>query len=269
MKHVLLIALLCSSVIAGDPPKPPFKAGQVRDDNGLEMKLVWCPPGKYTTTRGKKNVPTVIQVKAGFWIGKFEVTQKEWKSIARTGPWNEHKGASVAIGDQLPAVGMYAEESTEFVASMNSTEKAERRLQPGWEYAIPNDDEWEYACRAGSAGSYCFGNNVGDLKDYAWYGIWAEFGPRRLAPGARAVGEKLPNKWGIHDMHGNIDELCLIGNGSERKYTKRGGNWMNQAESSRCIATVPYRCVKGSEKNGEDRRNAPGLRVVLARARRK
>src|SRR5436190_15006114 len=62
--------------------------GQIRDDNGLKMKLVWCPPGKFTMgspeseahRRGNEDQVDVTLTN-GFWIGKFEVTQSDWKQV--------------------------------------------------------------------------------------------------------------------------------------------------------------------------------------------
>ena len=84
------------------PPKPDAsdkfigkEAGQVRDDNGLKMKLVWCPPGKFTmgspktgSGRMKHEDQVEVTLSQGYWLGKYEVTQSEWKQVMKTEPWN-------------------------------------------------------------------------------------------------------------------------------------------------------------------------------------
>lgn len=65
---------------------------------------------------------------------------------------------------------------------------------------FPTEAEWEYACRAGSTGKWCFGDDERAVRDYAWYG--ADSGMQ-----TRPAGQKKPNAWGLYDMHGNVWEL--------------------------------------------------------------
>jgi formylglycine-generating enzyme required for sulfatase activity len=88
-----------------DPEKAPSKpdaadqfigkeAGQVRNDNDLKMKLVWCPPGEFVMgtpksekQRRKDEDQVGVTLTTGFWLGKYEVTQSEWKQVMKTEPW--------------------------------------------------------------------------------------------------------------------------------------------------------------------------------------
>ena len=69
-------------------------------------------------------------------------------------------------------------------------------------YRLPTEAEWEYACRAGSAGAYSYGNGEASLDQYAWY--WNNSNDRY-----QKTGSKKPNKWGLRDMHGNVAEWVL------------------------------------------------------------
>ncbi len=71
----------------------------------------------------------------------------------------------------------------------------------GQRYGLLTEAQWEHACRAGSEGLYCFGDDAGQLGDYAWYGGQA-------SDGTRPVGGKRANAWGLHDLHGNCWEWC-------------------------------------------------------------
>jgi formylglycine-generating enzyme required for sulfatase activity len=87
-------------------------------------------------------------------------------------------------------------------------------------YRLPTEAEWEFACRAGTTTQWAHGDDASELPRYAWYDetliIDAEWhGKRNLPKGVYEVGQKLPNPWGLFDMHGNVAEMCYD---SPRKY---------------------------------------------------
>jgi formylglycine-generating enzyme required for sulfatase activity len=78
-------------------------------------------------------------------------------------------------------------------------------IQEGVEYRLPTEAEWEYACRGGTTTVFSFGDDEARLGQYAWYGKNAgDIGEKY----AHRVGQKLPNRWGLYDMHGNVLEWC-------------------------------------------------------------
>jgi len=83
----------------------------------------------------------------------------------------------------------------------------------GEEYRLPTQEEWEFACRAGSSGRWCFGDDESQLKDYAWYDEEVTFFQGTRCNGnsdacTHPVGQLKPNRWGLYDMHGNVWEWC-------------------------------------------------------------
>jgi len=102
-------------------------------------------------------------------------------------------------------------------------------------YRLPTDAEWEYACRAGTSTIYSFGDDVIWLDDYAVY--------RSNQNRAEPCGIKLPNGWGLFDMHGNVDELCGGG-------TQRGGSWLQSANLAKSSSVGRSRQAAWSADTG-------------------
>ncbi|MCB9550030.1 MAG: SUMF1/EgtB/PvdO family nonheme iron enzyme [Myxococcales bacterium] len=109
---------------------------------------------------------------------------------------------------------------------------------------LPTAAEWEYACRAGSAGAWCFGDDPRQLDDYAW--TWLP--GLRPRVGLPPVGQRRPNAWGLHDMHGGVWEWCgdwwrwtagldrrdPRGPVDGRERTQAGGSAYSPPNESRC-----------------------------------
>jgi formylglycine-generating enzyme required for sulfatase activity len=215
--------------------RDPFagdKAGQVRNDNSLKLKLVWCPPGKfvmgspddekvdgytpkYEGLRGTDEDQREVVLTKGFWLGQYEVTHGQWIKERGTTPWTDPenlqgdqvKQSATKVGDDYPAAFITWFDAMQFCDKLTDEEHRARRLAQGWRYTLPTEAQWEYACRAGTTTPFHFGNRVADLSNYAWWGAFSD-GNAKAEPYAHRVGTKRPNAWGLYDMHGNVEEWC-------------------------------------------------------------
>lgn len=159
----------------------------------IDMQFVLIPTGKFIMgsndfSRGRP-VHEVI-IKDSFYIGKYHVTQKQWKTLMDNNP-------SKVKGDNLPIENVSWNDVQEFIKILNDKENTNK-------YRLPSEAEWEYACRAGTKTKYYYGDEKSKLGDYAWY---ARNSGKRIHP----VGQKKPNSWGLYDMHGNVREWVQDG----------------------------------------------------------
>ena len=176
-------------------PSGHYKTGDAKTitlPGGEKMEMIYCASGEYVY--GQDNVQ--VRMSHGFWLGKYEVTQKQWKSVMRgTKVENPFRWK----GDSLPAETVSWDECQDFIRKVNEELKCGARL--------PAEHEWEYACRAG-AKTYDF--RAADST--MWY-------IRNSGQRTHAVGQKTPNDWGFYDMIGNVWEWC------DYKGLFRGGSW--------------------------------------------
>lgn len=119
-----------------------------------------------------------------------------WDSVTQpTAPYaTMNLGMGHGYEHGLPAISMSHHAASKFCEWLSA--------QTGHYYRLPTEAEWEYACRAGSAGAYSYGNGEASLDQYAWY--WNNSNDRY-----QKTGSKKPNKWGLRDMHGNVAEWVL------------------------------------------------------------
>lgn len=162
---------------------------------GIKMVFCWVPAttseawkqlsgGKDTFTMGSPENEAnrrddesqhEVRLTKGFWMGKYEVTQTQWQRVMGSNP-SEYKG-----GDK-PVINLDWDDCSDFI----------RRI--GASFRLPTEAEWEFACRAGRIGEFS-----GEPDHMGWIGAGS---------GPHPVGGKDPNRWGLHDMHGNVYEWC-------------------------------------------------------------
>jgi formylglycine-generating enzyme required for sulfatase activity len=187
------------------------KAGEERTIAGVG--LCWCPPGRFTmgsppaeSERRPGEDQVEVTLTRGFWAGKYEVTQGDWRRVV--GKLPGALTAELPEGDDYPVGNVNFAETEAFCRKLTELARSSGELPEGWEFRLPTEAQWEYACRAGTTTATAFGNKLGskqaNFKGKPYNG--AEAGP---SPGKAArVGSYPPNAWGLHDMHGNIFEWC-------------------------------------------------------------
>jgi formylglycine-generating enzyme required for sulfatase activity len=208
-------------------------------DKSAETKLAVKEP--YTVYKGAEHEFTMMPIQGGkfkrgsdqvedegpvreieispFWMGKHEVTWAEYESwqfdldIERRTPENFKmnnldKNADIVSRPTGPYLDMSFGMGKEKRPVICMTQLAAKAYcmwlsaKTGHFYRLPTEAEWEYACRAGSKTTYSFGDDASQLGDYAWF---ADNANESYQP----IGQKKPNAWGLHDMHGNVSEWVL------------------------------------------------------------
>ncbi len=201
--------------------------------NGNKMNMVWCAPGEFTMGSPEKEpghakrgeVQHRVTLTRGFWIGRHEVTQAQWTSMMETNP-----SVSTKSGSDAPVENIDWHQAIEFCRRLTDHERLLGIIPAGWEYSLPTQAQWQYACRANTETAYCFGPDRNELHRYGNYRD-AAFGestglakPEKKVTAedyqtdwdnndkhvlTAPVGSYLANPWGLFDMHGNVSEWCL------------------------------------------------------------
>lgn len=208
--YVSLIAALaiCAPIHAqaNEPPK------YVK--NGIGMKFVWIPPGTFTMgspkqEKGRSDLETqhVVKLTEGFYMSAYPVTQDQWRAVMADAYGSPAEGFDIVrpsrfVGrNKLPVEMVSWNDCQAFIKCLGKREK--RR------YRLPTEAEWEYACRAGTATPYCFGESITAIQaNFAGAALRIDgkrFGDRKATT---PVGSFPPNAWGLYDMHGNVAQWC-------------------------------------------------------------
>jgi formylglycine-generating enzyme len=203
---------------------------RVKLSKDVEFEMIPVPGGKFRLGNpdaiDKEHVDEgpVVEVEiAPFWIGKHEVTWGEYmfymgfEDIAK-GSFQKPPKIPVTDDNRVDAVSApsslydptynFGHGEDKQMPAVTMTQYAAKQYTK-WlsgvlqeHYRLPNEAEWEYACRAGATTKYCYGDDPKQLTDYAWIADNSDEKPHK-------VGLKKPNAWGIHDMHGNVMEWTL------------------------------------------------------------
>ena len=184
----------------------PLPSGYV---NSIGGKLVLIRPGRFdmgspaSEAERKMNEPqhTVILTKH-FYMGAYEVTQAEWKTVMGSNP-------SYFKGDKLPVEMVSWIDCQAFFRKLTERDRKAKRIPVGWAYRLPTESEREYACRAGTTTPFHYGHSLdssqANIKGDGPYGKGKKGVNREKT---MPVGSFKPNAWGLYDMHGNVYEWC-------------------------------------------------------------
>jgi formylglycine-generating enzyme required for sulfatase activity len=197
-----------------------------------------------------------VTISRDYWMGKHEVTQGEFAAVMGHNP-------SHFPGDSnRPVEKVNFFDASNYCWAITQRERASGRLPADYEYRLPSEAEWEYACRAGSTNLFSFGDDAGIAGDFAWTS-------ENCDATTHPVGLKRPNAWGLHDIHGNVWEWCFdwfepypaspltdpIGPATSKYKVFKGGGWNQEAQYARSSSRFMM-----SPSNGI---HFVGFRVVL------
>ena len=193
------------------PKKPPISQSTIQPlhesvlTNSIGMEFVLIPEGSFTMGSRMTSKELVdrfggekewyewekphhaVKIERPFYLQTTPVTQGQWQRVMGNNPSNFKD-----CGDDCPVEQVSWKDGQAFTKKLNQAEKTK-------DYRLPSEAEWEYSCRAGSETEFFFGDDAERLGEFAWYSRNSE---KRTHP----VGEKKPNDWGLHDMHGNVWE---------------------------------------------------------------
>jgi formylglycine-generating enzyme required for sulfatase activity len=262
----MIFFLLVGSIAVNAGLAKPAEEIAIELSEGITLEMVYIPPGEFDmgSPEAEKNRQLdegpvrKVGISRGFFLGKYEITQAQWKAIMKENPSVFH---GFEDSDRRPVERVTWEDCQLFVKRLNARGKGVFRL--------PTEAEWEYACRAGSAERFPWGVDLAysGLFEHAWFFSRSE-------GTSHPVGSKEPNAWGLYDMHGNVWEWVAdwygpypsepqidpLGPESGQKKVIRGGSWFNEPEA--------LRSANRNAHHIQSRQTNTGLRVVLEATRR-
>jgi len=238
MKKFLALTILLTFIFAppafadGTCESLLFDLGKGEGTSSVRIEMVKIPAGSFKMGsqadlkgRGSDETFRAVTISKDFYMGKYEVTQGQWTRIMKFNPSRFNNG------DDYPVETVSWDECREFIEKLNKALEAAPAMSPlAGKFRMPTEAEWEYACRAGSATAFYWGDTFAD--DYCWCDC-------NSGETTHPTGRKKPNAWGLYDMSGNVFECCAdfysiyssdaatdpAGPAAGRNRVARGGSW--------------------------------------------
>jgi formylglycine-generating enzyme required for sulfatase activity len=182
-----------------DPLPPPTNF-----TNKVGMDMIWCPPGTFmmgspASEPGHQpdEIQHLVHLTSGFWMARTEVTNEQWKTVMTRADKDEVDTEGHDQKPSLPKLEVTWDDAVEFCWKLTEIEHTAGTLPPDEIYALPTEAQWEFACRAGSAGPY----NLSGVE------LISDSNGLRFKVG-KEEGHLPPNAWGLAEMHDSTAEWC-------------------------------------------------------------
>lgn len=216
-----------------------------------KLVLKCLPAGTFIMGENQADESHRVTLTKPFYMGLFEVTQKQWSLVMGGNPSN-FKGDARPVEKVSYNMIRGSSEGAKWPAS-NAVDASSflgrLRARTGIDFDLPTEAQWEYVCRAGTTTTYSYGDTANG--DYMWYSY-------NSGSQTHEVGTKKPNPWGFYDLHGNVWEWCLDeigalaygtdpkgGSSSFSSRMERGGGWDHSAYY--CTSSTRYGYDPSSE----------------------
>ncbi len=210
---------------------------------GVKLELVWVEPGSFQmgspsneSDRDDDETQHRVTLTKGYWMGKYEVTQRQWQQVMGSNPSSFKQS-----GLDAPVESVSWNDCQSFIKKVNSRTSGDG-------FRLPTEAEWEYACRAGTTTPFHYGSRL-DASMANFDGNYPYGGASKgeYRKKTTKVGSFRPNAFGLYDMHGNVWEWCQdwkddypsgsatdpVGFSSGSSRVLRGGSWNDRARFCR------------------------------------
>jgi formylglycine-generating enzyme required for sulfatase activity len=244
-------------------PRPTFQSFTEDLGHGVKLEMVALSGGAFQmgSNDGEDDEKPVHRVTVSpFAVGKYEVTQLQWKAVMKSNDNPSH-----FRGDNLPVENVSWNDAVEFCRRLSS--------QTGKTYRLPTEAEWEYACRAGTTTPFAFGPSLSSAQaNFNGSYPYGEAAKGVYREKTMPVGSFAPNAFGLYDMHGNVWEWC-------QDWHDKDYYWQSPGNNPQGPTSGTYRVLRGGSwdyngdycRSGNRSGNSPdsrthylGFRVVVS-----